>query len=83
MLSKLTLSVDDAVVAGAKSYAHKNKLSLSKVVEIYLNSLTATESDSTHKLPPITKSLLGIAKSKAVPDDYKKSLVDALTERHL
>lgn len=83
MLSKLTLSVDDMVVAEAKAYAEQNGQSLSQIVESYLNSITSIDTTSSKKLPPITKSLLGIAKSKILIKNDKEALLNALSEKYL
>ena len=40
MLTKLTLSIDDKVTEKAKMYARKHNVSLSRMVENYLNSLS-------------------------------------------
>jgi hypothetical protein len=71
-MSKLTLSVDAAVVLRAKRYAKQNGVSLSGMVEAYLNSISAPP--ETKKMPPILRSLRGILKG-AGPKDYKKHLV--------
>ena len=40
MNTKLTLNLDKGVIEEAKSYAKENKMSLSKLIENYLRSLT-------------------------------------------
>jgi hypothetical protein len=72
-MSKLTLSVDPAVVSRAKRYAKQNGISLSKMVETYLASVSAPP--PVQELPPILRSLRGILK-KGDPEDYKKHLVE-------
>jgi hypothetical protein len=71
-MSKLTLSVDPAVVSQAKRYAKQNGVSLSGMVEAYLASISAPAEPG--KMPPILRSLRGILKSAPL-DDYKKHLV--------
>ena len=44
MTTKLTLTIDDSVIALAKKYARKQGKSLSDIVEKYLMSLTSKES---------------------------------------
>jgi hypothetical protein len=75
-MPKLTLSVDPAVVSRAKRYAKQNGLSLSKMVEVYLASVS--DPPPAQGLPPILRSLRGILK-KGDPEDYKKHL----TEKYL
>lgn len=70
-MSKLTLSVDPGVVSRAKRYAKQNGISLSKMVEAYLASISAPP--AAKKMPPVLRSLRGILK-RADPADYKKHL---------
>jgi len=72
-MSKLTLSVDPAVVSRAKRYAKENGVSLSKMVEAYLASISAPP--PARKMPPVLRSLRGILK-RADPADYKKHLAE-------
>jgi hypothetical protein len=69
--SKLTLSIDPAVVAKAKRYAKKRGVSISRIVESYLSSLsTPAEQD---EIPPILRSLSGILK-RGNAAGYRKHL---------
>lgn len=61
MNQKLTLSVDDQVIARAKKYAESHQQSLSKIVENYLR-LIVTETPHPGELGPLTRSLLGSVK---------------------
>lgn len=70
-MSKLTLSVDPAVIAQAKRYAKQNSVSLSKIVEAYLAAVTAPV--EVTNMPPVLRSLRGILKA-ADPEDYKRHL---------
>lgn len=66
MNTKLTLSIDKEIIEGAKTYAKSHRVSLSKLIENYLNSLTKqTKSKST--VSPIVESLTGI-----IPNDYNE-----------
>ena len=71
-MSKLTLSVDDAVVTRAKRYAKARGTSISKMVEAYLAAVAeppvALRADT-----PILRSVRGILK-KADVKDYKRYL---------
>jgi hypothetical protein len=62
-MSKLTLSVDDAVILRAKRYAKKQGVSVSKMVEAYLAAVAAD--------PPILRSVTGVLKSADIKD-YKR-----------
>lgn len=69
MKAKITLSIDKAVLEGAKVVAKKENKSLSELVEKYLKKkLRPLEKSKT----PISDSLQGILKGK-VPDlPYKE-----------
>lgn len=69
MQSKLTLRMDEELIAQAKVHAKKQGKSLSKMVADYFRLLGLVESDSSKnqtetvaksELPPITASLVGI-----------------------
>ncbi|MBT9560580.1 MAG: antitoxin [Myxococcales bacterium] len=57
MQTKLTLSVDPAVVAAAKRYASEHGTSVSSLVEHYLAALTAYRAATAS--PPILERLRG------------------------
>ena len=81
MNTKLTLTIDDTVIAKAKRYAKEQGSSLSFVIENYLKAIT-TKVEDDDELAPIVKSLKG--SFKAPKDfDYKKELVDALSKKYL
>lgn len=72
-MAKLTLSIDDSVIAAAKRYAKENDTSVSRMVENYLR-LWAQKPERDQP-GPITASLIGIAKG-ADPDSYKQHLLE-------
>lgn len=61
-MAKLTLSVDEKVVERAKRYAAKQRTSVSRLVESYLDALSRPTGAPDQDLPPITKRLYGILK---------------------
>jgi hypothetical protein len=75
-MAKLTLSMDPAVVSRAKRYAKQNGISLSKMVEAYLTSIS--KPPPAKKMPPVLRSVSGLLK-KGDPEDYKRHL----TEKYL
>jgi len=86
MLTKLTLTIDDAVIVKAKRYAQQKNRSVSRIVEDYLNSI----SDSTTKVSPdflspapITDRIAGMFSQEYTGQDYKKLLEEAILERNL
>ena len=70
METKLTLRLDKNVIIRAKDYAQNHKISLSKMVESYLDSVTKKKSQDI-EITPLVESLSGIVK---LPQDfdYKK-----------
>lgn len=60
MSTKLTLLIDEAVVADAKAYARESGKSLSKIIEGYLRGLRKKQKKGVEDdLPPILKRLHG------------------------
>lgn len=81
MNKKLTLNVNKNVITRAKSYAAARRISLSKLVENYLKSISENSSD-TLILAPLTKELSVIVKNK-VNIDYKKAKEDYLISKYI
>jgi predicted transcriptional regulator len=71
MSTKLTVTLDDSLARRAKAYARKKRTTVSKVLAEYLASLDYAETAKFDKseLPPITRSLVGIAKGADVTED--------------
>jgi hypothetical protein len=80
MNTKLTLNIDKGVIDQAKSYSKDNNVSLSKLIERYLDSLT-TKSEKKSKISPLVKSLTGVILSGN--HDDKKDYKDYLSEKYL
>lgn len=64
MNTKLTLNIDQTVIEEAKSYAKDHSVSLSKLIENYLLSLTKKNKGKS-KVSPLVESLTGI-----IPNDF-------------
>jgi Family of unknown function (DUF6364) len=71
-MSKLTLSVDDRVVARAKRYAKSKGVSLSGMVEAYLSAVAGTPPHAGSDAP-ILRSIRGSLR-KADLSEYRKHL---------
>ena len=63
METKLTLRIDEEIIRSAKTYAQKNRTSVSKMVSEYLRSLT-DKGGSHYTISPIVKELSGIIPSE-------------------
>ncbi|MFN3907721.1 MAG: DUF6364 family protein [Flavobacterium sp.] len=64
MNTKLTLNLDKEIIEEAKTYAKNHRVSLSKLIENYLNSLTRKSKKKT-SVSLLVESLTGI-----IPNDY-------------
>jgi len=79
MNTKLTLNIDKSIIEDAKYYAVNNKMSLSKLVENYLKSLTKS-SDKSKKISPLVESLTGVISSENI--DERKDYRDFLNKKY-
>ena len=59
MNTKLTLNLNKSIIESAKDYAKDNKVSLSKLIESYLNSLIIKEKKKI-EISPLVESLTGV-----------------------
>ncbi len=64
METKLTLKLDESIIDLAKTYAHKRKKSLSRLVEDYFRGLGMNEEKDEADINPIVKELSGIISEK-------------------
>ena len=79
MDTKLTLKLDRLIIENAKEYASEKGISLSKIVEYYLQALTDTQGKDI-KISPLVNSLIGV-----IPDNdlhNKKGYSDYLSEKY-
>ena len=65
MDSKLTLKLNENVIERAKKYASTRELSLSRLIENYLDSITQEQNDD-FEISPFVKS---ISSGKSIPAD--------------
>jgi hypothetical protein len=79
MHTKVTLNLDKSVIEQAKNYAKEHKVSLSKLIENYLHSLTS-KIEGDQKISPLVESLTGV-----IPDngpDHKKDYGDFIAGKY-
>ena len=84
MLAKLTLTVDQAVIEGAKAYAQKKNRSVSRIVEEQLRNIISDDDIASPFLAissPITASISGMFKDNG--KSYKDMKDEALKDRYL
>ena len=80
METKLTLRLKKSVIEKAKKYAQNQSISLSKMIEIYLESVTASKGSEVDTTP-LVESLSGVIELD--PEfDYKKEYSNYLTEKY-
>lgn len=83
METRLTLKLNESVLEKAKEYARTHNISLSKMVEQYLNSvISKTEiSPKEIELTPLVKELSGVI---SIPSDYnyKNDYLDHLEQKY-
>lgn len=68
--TKLTLSVDDALIRKAKRFSARNKTTLSQLVTQFLASLE----DSEGRAMPVVARLIGVLKPDVSRDEYRAHL---------
>ncbi len=66
MNTKLALSLNNEIIDKAKIYAKNHEISLSKMIESYLDSLT-TNKNKEITITPLVESLSGVVN---LPDDF-------------
>lgn len=84
MQTKLTLTIDKAVVKQAKAYAQKKHRSVSGIVEEYLENLSGSKLAFPvydELKSPITDSISGMFKDDG--KSYEEMLEKALLEKYL
>jgi hypothetical protein len=82
METKLTLRLNDSVIERAKMYARSHKVSLSKMIESYLDSITKqNEVEKRISITPLVESLSGVIELPT-EYDYKKEYRDYLEEKY-
>jgi hypothetical protein len=80
MDTKLTLSLNKDIIEQAKKYARRKNISLSKLIESYLDRVSSKER-KTPEISPLVKSLSGVI-SLPKSHDPKKSYGDFLAAKY-
>lgn len=82
METKLTLRLNDNVIERAKIYARGHKISLSKMIESYLDNITKQKEEQKIKtITPLVESLSGVINLPS-DFDYKKDYRDYLEKKY-
>lgn len=80
METKLTLRLNEHVIERAKIYARNHKISLSKMIESYLDSVTKPKKKEV-EITPLVESLSGVIDLSS-DFDYKKEYGNYLIEKY-
>lgn len=80
METKLTLRINKQVIERAKGYAHNHNVSLSRVVESYLDSITK-QKIAALEISPLVESLSGVIQLDE-NFDYKKDYSNYLAKKY-
>jgi len=80
MDTKLTLKLDKSVIDQAKHYAKSHNMSLSRLIESYLATVTEHEKKE-FEITPLVESLSGVVK---LPEDFnpKDDYINFLNEKY-
>ena len=82
MNTKLTLTIEHALIEKAKQYAKRHNRSLSDIIENYIKLLISEEKqDEKESMPPITTAMKG-AFNAPEGFDYKDELAKQLSKKY-
>lgn len=82
MDTKLTLKLNQEIIDKAKVYASQKKVSLSRIIENYLSSITNDEkSDNSIEISPFVKSMR-TGNKISVEIDYKREYSENLLSKY-
>jgi hypothetical protein len=79
MESKLTLKLNKDIIDLAKTYAKEHNISLSKLIENYLQTVTLRRNKKI-EISPLVESLTGIIDLSN--DHYKKDYTEFLSKKY-
>jgi hypothetical protein len=79
MDAKLTLKLDSVIIEKAKEYAKENNVSLSKMIENYLQAISIRK-DEMHDISPLVENLTGVISLDN--EDYKKDYSEFLNRKY-
>ncbi len=81
MGTKLTLKLKKNVIEKAKKYASDKKLSLSQIIEFYLQSLTSDNTMDEFEISPFIKSI-ATGKSISENTNHKTEYLEHLVKKY-
>ena len=82
MDTKLTLRLNDDIIERAKVYARNHKVSLSKMIESYLDNITKSKEEQKNTtITPLVESLSGVI-NVPIDFDYKNDYSEYLEKKY-
>jgi hypothetical protein len=82
MNAVLTLNVEKSLIEQAEYYANTHNISLPKLIENYLKSLTRAEKKTKSAISPLVESLTGVIPNENI-ENYKQEYQNYLAEKYL
>jgi hypothetical protein len=79
MDTKLTLKLNKSIIDKAKEYAKGKNISLSKMIENYLQAITNKQSKEI-EISPLVESLIGVISPQKT--DFKKDYTNYLSKKY-
>ncbi|MBK8501094.1 MAG: hypothetical protein IPL46_02205 [Saprospiraceae bacterium] len=79
MDTKLTLRLNSSVIEKAKEYARDHDISLSELIENYLQAITLERDKGNSDISPLVKSLTGVIELN--DESYKKKYSNYLADK--
>ena len=79
MDTKLTLKLEESVIVKAKKYAKNHNISLSRLIESYLQIVT-TKNENNIEISPLVKNLTGVIELEE--NDFQKEYTHFLSKKY-
>ena len=79
MDTKLTLKLEESVIIKAKKYAKTHNISLSRLIESYLQIVT-TKNENNIEISPLVKNLTGVVELEE--NDFQKKYTQFLSKKY-
>ena len=79
MDTKLTLKLEESVIIKAKKYAKTHNISLSRLIESYLQIVT-TKNENNIEISPLVKNLTGVVELEE--NDFQKEYTQFLSKKY-
>ncbi len=82
MQSKLTIKLEQEIIARGKAHAEQQGISLSKLIENYLRLVTQVEQPDQLKYSPVIQELSGIISLESDLEQEQEAYMEYLLRKH-